>query len=129
MGAKELCVVKDTPVGSLGVTVCYDLRFPELYAALRHAGADIMLVPSAFMPTTGKAHWEVLLRARAIETQCYVVAAAQFGQHNAKRASHGHTLIIDPWGEVKAEIADGEGVVVVDVDDEHIRGVRERMPI
>jgi len=89
------------PVGNIGVTTCYDLRFPELFTALREAGAQVMLVPSAFMPTTGKAHWEVLLRARAIENQCYVVAAAQFGKHNPKRASYGHAMIIDPWGEVK----------------------------
>ena len=87
-------------VGNLGVATCYDLRFPELFTSLREAGAQILLVPSAFMPTTGKAHWEVLLRARAIENQCYVVAAAQYGQHNPKRASYGHALIVDPWGEV-----------------------------
>ena len=89
-----------TSVGNIGVATCYDLRFPELFTALRGAGAHVMLVPSAFMPTTGKAHWEVLLRARAIENQCYVVAAAQYGQHNPKRASYGHALIVDPWGDV-----------------------------
>jgi predicted amidohydrolase len=87
-------------VGNLGVATCYDLRFPELFTALREAGAQVLLVPSAFMPTTGRAHWEVLLRARAIENQCYVVAAAQYGQHNSKRASYGHALIVDPWGEI-----------------------------
>ena len=87
-------------VGNLGVATCYDLRFPELFTAMKEAGAHVLLVPSAFMPTTGRAHWEVLLRARAIETQCYVVAAAQYGQHNPKRASYGHALIVDPWGEI-----------------------------
>lgn len=123
-------IVRNTPVGNLGVATCYDLRFPELFTSLREAGAQVLLVPSAFMPTTGKAHWEVLLRARAIENQCYVVAAAQYGQHNPKRASYGHALIVDPWGEVLQDLgAVGNGVGVADVDFARIDSVRATMPI
>lgn len=107
----EQIVVTDTPVGAVGLTTCYDLRFPRVYANLRAAGASVILVPSAFMPSTGRAHWECLLRARAIETQCYVAAAAQFGAHNAKRSSYGHSLVVDPWGEVVAALGgDEEGL-------------------
>jgi len=105
----EALLVTNTPIGSIGVTVCYDLRFPELFTALRRAGADVILVPSAFMPTTGAAHWEVLLRARAIETQCYVGAAAQFGKHNDKRSSYGHALIVDPWGWRRMQVLPAKG--------------------
>jgi predicted amidohydrolase len=94
---------------SLGVTICYDVRFPELYRRLWRAGADVLLVPAAFTAHTGAAHWHLLLRARAIENQAYVVAAAQTGQHNAQRASYGHAMVIDPWGTVLAEQAEGDG--------------------
>jgi len=127
---EELVLLKDTPFGNIGITTCYDLRFPELFVALREAGAHLILVPSAFMPTTGEAHWEVLLRARAIETQCYVAAAAQFGRHNEKRSSYGHALIVDPWGKV---LQDGgsetSGVFVADLDFSVLEQVRARMPI
>ena len=99
----QVVLVKDTPFGNIGLSTCYDMRFPELYTLYGLLGADLILVPSAFMPTTGKAHWEVLLSSRAIETQCYVAAAAQYGQHNEKRGSHGHALIADPWGKVVGE--------------------------
>ncbi len=121
-------VVADSPVGKLGLTVCYDLRFPELYRALAHQGAEVLLVPAAFTLTTGKEHWEVLLRARAIENQCYVAAAAQTGKHNDKRDSYGHAMIIDPWGTVVAQCRDGEGIAVADIDVAWLRTVRERIP-
>lgn len=122
-------VVADSPVGKLGLTVCYDLRFPELYGALRQHGAQVLMVPAAFTLVTGKEHWEVLLRARAIENQCYVAAAAQTGRHNEKRDTFGHALIVDPWGTVVAQCRDGEGVAVADVDAAWIDSVRGRIPV
>lgn len=98
----SLVLVKGTPFGNIGLTTCYDVRFAEVFTTYSRAGADLILVPAAFMPTTGKAHWEVLLRARAIETQCYIAAAAQYGKHDFKRSSFGHALIADPWGVVTA---------------------------
>ena len=99
----KLVMVRNTPLGNLGLSTCYDLRFPELYRELRRMGSEILLVPSAFTIPTGKAHWHTLLKARAIETQCYVIAAAQSGKHNEKRSSYGHSLVIDPWGKIIAE--------------------------
>ncbi|DBB07330.1 hypothetical protein WJX82_006221 [Trebouxia sp. C0006] len=128
---KEL-VTCDSPAGKLGVTVCYDLRFPEMYQLLAwHMGAQIMLVPSAFTVATGKAHWELLLRARAVETQCYVIAAAQAGRHNEKRESYGHSIIIDPWGEVVGKLDDplAIGIATAEIDLEHLKTIRTRMPI
>ena len=130
--AGDELVVAPSPVGQLGMTVCYDLRFAEQYLSLRKMGAEVMLVPSAFTATTGKAHWETLLRARAIETQCWVAAAAQVGRHNpsgSKRESHGHAMIIDPWGCVVAQ-CDGEQtmIAVADVDLEFLARVRQRLP-
>ncbi|CAI0442952.1 unnamed protein product, partial [Linum tenue] len=125
-------VAVDSPVGRLGLTVCYDLRFPELYQQLRFQhGAQILLVPSAFTKITGEAHWEILLRARAIETQCYVIASAQAGQHNEKRESHGETLIIDPWGTVVGRLPDrtSTGITVADIDFSFIDSVRTKLPI
>ena len=101
-------VVADTPVGRLGLTVCYDLRFPELYTALREAGAELITAPSAFTAVTGAAHWQVLVRARAIETQCYLLAAGQGGVHPRGRETFGHSAIVDPWGRVLAERPQGE---------------------
>jgi len=121
-------VVSDTPFGPLGLTVCYDIRFPYLYQRLADFGAVAITVPSAFTRPTGAAHWHVLLRARAIETQCYVIAPAQYGQNWEKRSSYGHTLIIDPWGEIVGELADGDGVVVADIDPQRIRSVRSQLP-
>ena len=126
-------VAADSPIGRLGMTVCYDLRFPELYSRLRHEmGAHIMLVPSAFTKPTGEAHWEVLLRARAIETQSYVIAAAQAGVHSEKRESYGHAIIIDPWGKVLAKLEDpdnGIGIATADIDLGYLEDVRERIPV
>jgi predicted amidohydrolase len=122
-------VVVDTPVGRLGLTVCYDLRFPELYTALREAGAELITAPSAFTAVTGAAHWEILLRARAIETQCYVLAAAQGGVHPGPRETFGHAAIIDPWGRVLAEQAQGEAVLLAERDSEEQASIRARMPV
>ncbi|KAI4351203.1 hypothetical protein L6164_005582 [Bauhinia variegata] len=125
-------VVADSPIGRLGLTVCYDLRFPELYQLLRFRhGAQVLLVPSAFTKLTGEAHWEILLRARAIETQCYVIAAAQTGKHNDKRESYGDTLIIDPWGTIIGRLPDrlSTGICIADIDLSLIDSVREKMPI
>ncbi|XP_015877100.2 deaminated glutathione amidase, chloroplastic/cytosolic [Ziziphus jujuba] len=125
-------VAVDSPVGRLGLSVCYDLRFPELYQKLRFQyDAQILLVPSAFTAVTGQAHWEILLRARAIETQCYVIASAQAGKHNQNRESYGDTLIIDPWGTVVGRLPDrlSTGITVADIDFSLIDSVRANMPI
>jgi predicted amidohydrolase len=119
------------PVGerTVGVTICYDVRFPELYRRLAYdQGADTLLVPAAFTAHTGRAHWHVLLRARAIENQAWVVAAAQHGRHNEKRESFGHSLIIDPWGTIVAEVAEGDGVIVAALDGEALAKTRRQMP-
>lgn len=112
----------------VGLSVCYDLRFPELYRAHARAGTDLLLVPSAFTHTTGQAHWEVLLRARAIENQAYVIASAQGGVHENGRRTWGHSMVIDPWGQVMAMQAEGPGVVLADIDLERLRSVREQLP-
>lgn len=122
-------VVADTPVGRLGLTVCYDLRFPELYTALREAGAELITAPSAFTAVTGAAHWQVLVRARAIETQCYLLAAGQGGRHPGGRETFGHSAIVDPWGRVLAEQAQGEAVLLARVDAAEQAAIRQRMPV
>lgn len=120
-------VALDTPHGRMGLSVCYDLRFPELYRAL--GAPDMIFVPSAFTATTGRAHWETLLRARAIENQCYVIAPAQGGEHPGGRRTWGHTMIIDPWGEILAcRAEDGPGVVVADLDPKRLATVRQQLP-
>ncbi len=118
------------PVGEtkLGMTICYDLRFPELYRTLALQGAEILAVPAAFTLFTGRDHWEVLLRARAIENQCYVIAAAQWGTHPVGRACFGRSMVIDPWGTVIAQAADGEGVVLADLDLARLRTIRRELP-
>ncbi|MBV8664995.1 MAG: carbon-nitrogen hydrolase family protein [Burkholderiaceae bacterium] len=116
----------EAPFGKVGLSVCYDLRFPELYRAM--GTCALMMVPAAFTYTTGKAHWELLLRARAVENQCYVLAAAQGGQHPNGRRTWGHSMLIDPWGEVLAVLADGEGVVSGSVETSHLHRVRESLP-
>lgn len=131
MAGKDI-VAEDSPVGRLGLTVCYDLRFPELYQQLRFQHhSQVLLVPSAFTKVTGEAHWEILLRARAIETQCYVIAAAQAGRHNEKRESYGDSLIIDPWGIILARLPDrvSTGTAIAEIDLSRIDVVRTRMPI
>ncbi|MDD2049015.1 carbon-nitrogen hydrolase family protein [Pseudomonas putida] len=122
-------VVADTPVGRLGLSVCYDLRFPELYSALRAAGAELISAPAAFTAVTGAAHWEVLIRARAIETQCYVLAAAQGGTHPGPRETYGHAAIVDPWGRIIAEQASGEAVLLGERDSSEQASIRARMPV
>ena len=117
-----------SPFGGLGLSICYDVRFPELYRQLRVAGADILLVPAAFTYVTGQAHWLALLRARAIENQCYVLASAQGGVHAGGRRTWGDSLIIDPWGEIVARLPEGPGVVVADLDPARIAEVRASLP-
>jgi predicted amidohydrolase len=124
---KEL-VVADTPFGRLGLSICYDVRFPELYRELAARGAQWIAVPSAFAPQTGKVHWEVLLRARAIENQVFVLAPAQCGQHSPDRASYGRSLVIDPWGQILAEAGDEPTVLLADCDLDSLERVRERLP-
>ena len=121
-------VVVDTPLARLGLSVCYDVRFPELYRELSARGATVLMVPSAFTVPTGSDHWEVLLRARAIENQAFVIAAAQYGEHNASRRSYGRSLIADPWGQVLACASDGEGLAVAELDFERLEDVRSRLP-
>jgi predicted amidohydrolase len=121
-------VVADTPFGGIGLSVCYDLRFPELYRAQSARGARILLVPSAFARETGRDHWEVLLRARAIENQCFVVAPAQWGQHSPERASHGRALLADPWGVLLGVAPDRTGFVVADCDLAQQERVRASLP-
>jgi predicted amidohydrolase len=120
--------VVDTPWGKLGLSVCYDLRFPELYRELLRSGARIVVVPAAFTQYTGKDHWHVLLRARAIENQVYVVAPAQFGRHNEKRVTYGHSLIVDPWGTVLCDAPDRPGVAMAELDFELQDRLRRDMP-
>ena len=112
----------------VGLSTCYDLRFPELYRALMQPPCDVLCVPSAFTYTTGSAHWELLLRARAVENQCYVLAPAQGGKHENGRRTWGHSMVVDPWGEVLALCEEGEGLVLADVDTEHITQTRARLP-
>ncbi len=120
--------VVDTAAARLGLSICYDMRFPELYRSMASAGAELFSVPSAFTVPTGRAHWEVLLRARAIENFCYVLAAAQYGKHANGRVTWGHSLICDPWGKVVASLADGEGVCVAPMDLEELYRIRGRVP-
>jgi predicted amidohydrolase len=119
-------VAFDAPCGRVGMSVCYDLRFPELYRALGELA--LILVPSAFTATTGAAHWHLLLRARAVENQCYVLAAAQGGEHPNGRRTYGHSVLVDPWGEVVAERDEGPGIVVGDVDPARLAEVRAQLP-
>ncbi|MGO9037284.1 MAG: carbon-nitrogen hydrolase family protein [Steroidobacteraceae bacterium] len=121
-------VLADTPVGRLGLSVCYDMRFPELYRDLVARGAEWLAMPAAFTVPTGRAHWETLLRARAIENLCYVVAPAQSGKHTSGRETYGDTLIVDYWGEVLARLPKGNGVITADFDLVKLAQTRERFP-
>jgi nitrilase len=121
-------VAVDTPAGRVGLTICYDLRFPELFRHLVDDGATLFTVPAAFTQTTGRAHWHTLLRARAIENLAYVIAPGQFGEHPGNRATFGHSLICDPWGRVLAERADGNCVVVADIDPALPKELRKQFP-
>jgi predicted amidohydrolase len=125
---KGVVLVNGTPVGKLGLTICYDLRFPGLFARLAEADADIIAVPAAFTVPTGKAHWHVLLRARAIEAGLFVVAAAQVGHHEDGRNTFGHSLVIDPWGEILLDMGEERGVGFADIDLKRISDVRSRIP-
>jgi deaminated glutathione amidase len=121
-------VLAETPWGVLGMTICYDLRFPQLYRALSQAGADFLAIPSAFTVPTGKAHWRVLLQARAIENGCFVFAPAQWGEHAEGRRTFGHSLIVEPWGEVLADAGDGVGIVSARIDPARIADARRMVP-
>ncbi len=128
----EEAVLAETPWGGLGMTICYDLRFPALFRSLAQAGASILTVPSAFSPTTGRAHWEPLLRARAIETGCFVLAPAQTGDHTATagkpRKTYGHSFVVSPWGEVLLDAGTETGVFTVDLDLAQVAKARQRVP-
>lgn len=124
----EKAVVADMPWGKLGLSVCYDLRFPQLYRALAKAGASFLTIPAAFTHTTGMAHWHVLQRARAIETGCYVIAPAQGGKHENGRHTFGHSLIVDPWGAIVAEAGDEPEVIIADIDPAKVAEARQRIP-
>ncbi len=121
-------VIAETPLGHIGMTVCYDLRFPELYRELAKQQAEIMTVPSAFTYATGKRHWELLLRARAVENLCYVIASNQGGQNTEKRRTWGHSMIIDPWGDVLCCIEEGPGVAVADISIQRVHDLRASFP-
>lgn len=121
-------VVAETDIGKIGLTICYDLRFPQLHRALAKAGAEILTVPAAFTVPTGKAHWHTLLRARAIETGCFILAPASVGQHNPKRATYGHSLVVSPWGEVLADAGTAEGVTFAGLDLSMVREARAKIP-
>lgn len=124
----EGAVVVDTPVGAIGPAICYDMRFPDLFRALTDAGAEILSIPAAFTRPTGKAHWHVLLRARAIEAGVFVVAAAQTGVHEDGRATYGHSLVIDPWGEVLLDMGEAAGLGFAEIDVARVVEVRGRVP-
>jgi predicted amidohydrolase len=125
---KGVVLVNGTPVGKLGLTICYDLRFPGLFARLAESDADVISVPAAFTVPTGKAHWHILLRARAIEAGLFVVAAAQVGRHEDGRTTFGHSLVVDPWGEILLDMGEEPGVGFADIDLKRISDVRSRIP-
>ena len=124
----DRAVVTDTPWGRVGMTICYDVRFPYLYRALAQAGAGILTIPSSFARTTGKAHWHTLLKSRAIETGCFVLAPAQCGDHEDGRQTYGHALIVAPWGEVLADAGDEPGVIIADLDMAAVDRARAMVP-
>ncbi|XP_050303135.1 nitrilase and fragile histidine triad fusion protein NitFhit [Anthonomus grandis grandis] len=135
-GGNEIVPPVQTPLGLLGLSICYDLRFPEISTLLRKLNADVLTYPSAFTSGTGKAHWEPLLRARAIENQCYVIAAAQYGKHNNKRISYGQAMIVDPWGKIIAEcpkysddVSTNQSIGVAELDLDIIKRIRTEMPV
>ena len=127
-GLKMPPVYPSKELGNLGLSVCYDVRFPELYRHLSQMGAEVLFVPAAFTAYTGKDHWQVLLQARAIENTCYVIAPAQTGRHYAMRQTHGHAMIIDPWGMVLADAGDKAGVAIALIDPSRLEQVRRQMP-
>jgi len=119
-------IAVDTPYGRIALSICYDLRFPELYRSL--GPVDLIMVPAAFTDTTGRAHWEILLRARAIENQCYLLAVGQGGRHESGRQTHGNSMIVDPWGDILDRKMKGPGVVIADLDHARIAEIRESLP-
>lgn len=127
--AGESSIVFDTPFGKCGIAICYDMRFPELFRVMQQKGVEIVVVPAAFTVPTGKAHWETLLRSRAIENQVYVVASAQVGMHANGRKTYGHSMIVNPWGDVIALLADTAGVVCADVDMDFLHQLRRDFPV
>lgn len=127
--AGDRAVLAKTPFFQAGLAICFDLRFPHLFCSLKKLGAEVILVPSAFTKLTGQAHWEILLRARAIENQCYVIAAAQSGQNNDERATYGHAMIVDPWGRICDECQDGDELALAEIDLDLVGEVRNRMPL
>lgn len=124
----ERAVIADTPWGKLGLTVCYDLRFPQLYRALAKAGALYLTVPSSFQRATGKFHWHTLVRARAIENGCFVFAPAMCGEHPGNRTTYGHSLVVDPWGDVLADGGEAPGIVYADIDPARVERIRDMLP-
>ncbi|WP_299326580.1 carbon-nitrogen hydrolase family protein [Parasphingopyxis sp.] len=127
--AGERAVIADTPLGPLGLSVCYDLRFADLYRALSDGGATMLAIPAAFTVPTGKAHWHVLMRARAIESAGFVIAAAQYGHHEDGRDTFGHSLVVDPWGEIVLDMGEGTGVGFAEIDLALLDEVRKRIPV
>lgn len=126
--AGEKLVVVNTPCGRLGLSVCYDLRFPELYRALVDRHAELLAVPAAFTAATGLVHWDVLLKARAVENQCFILAPNQGGEHPGGRRTYGHSQVLDPWGERLAHHAEGPGLAIADIDLQHLKDIRRRFP-
>ena len=127
-GPGERIVAVDTPWARMGMSVCYDMRFPDLYRALTNAGATVLLMPAAFTVPTGKAHWHILLRARAIEAGCFVVAAAQTGRHADGRETYGHSLVVDPWGDIVLDMGEPAGLALAEIDLSRVEDVRGRVP-
>jgi deaminated glutathione amidase len=125
----ENAVITDTPLGPMGLTICYDMRFPDLFSRLAQGGARIFAVPAAFTIPTGRAHWHTLLRARAIESAAFVVAAAQSGTHEDGRATYGHSLVVDPWGEVLLDMGEGEGLGFAEIDLARVNEIRAQIPV
>jgi deaminated glutathione amidase len=121
-------VYPSAELGNIGISVCYDIRFPELYRYLSRMGAEVLFVPAAFTAFTGKDHWQVLLQARAIENTCYVIAPAQVGKHNTRRQSHGHAMIVDPWGMILADAGERTGVAIARIEPSRLEQVRRQMP-
>lgn len=126
--AGDSIVLVDTPFGRLGIAICYDIRFPELFRILFQQGMEILAIPAAFTVPTGEAHWEILLRARAIESFSYVIGACQSGSHEGGRKTYGHSMIINPWGEISACLPQGEGFIIADIDKEKLLKIRQDMP-
>ena len=122
-------VVTDTPIGRMGLSICYDLRFPDLYSVMARNGATVFAIPAAFTVPTGKAHWHILLRARAIESAAFVIAAAQCGRHEDERETFGHSLVVDPWGDVLLDMGQGEGLGFAEIDPARVDVVRAQIPV